>query len=79
MEVPSRAGARDSDLRPVSGLTETPIGAEEDGHLGDFIEDKAVEAPADAAFLKLLREAWRMSSPRFPSVNRKFCGCGTAR
>ncbi len=40
---------------PVS--LEMPIGAEEDGHLSDFIEDKAAEAPADAAFQNLLRES----------------------
>ncbi|HZT97165.1 MAG TPA: RNA polymerase sigma factor RpoD [Chloroflexota bacterium] len=41
--------------QPVS--LETPIGAEEEGHLGDFIEDKGVEAPAEAAFQQLLRES----------------------
>jgi RNA polymerase primary sigma factor len=34
-----------------------PIGSDEEGHLSDFIEDKAAEAPADAAFLQLLRES----------------------
>src|SRR5260370_17388263 len=32
---------------PIS--LETPIGEEEDSHLGDFIEDKAVVSPSDAA------------------------------
>lgn len=35
---------------------ETPIGEEEDSHLGDFIEDDNVPAPADAAAFTLLRE-----------------------
>ena len=35
---------------------ETPIGAEEDSHLGDFIEDRAALAPADAALHQLLKE-----------------------
>ena len=39
---------------PVS--LETPIGEEEDSHLGDFIEDKAALAPADAASYQLLKE-----------------------
>ena len=39
---------------PVS--METPIGEEEDSHLGDFIEDDNVPAPADAAAFTLLRE-----------------------
>ena len=39
---------------PVS--LETPIGEEEDSHLGDFIEDEEALAPADAASFFLLRE-----------------------
>ena len=39
---------------PVS--LETPIGEEEDSHLGDFIPDDDVIAPADAATFTMLRE-----------------------
>ena len=39
---------------PVS--LETPIGEEEDSHLGDFIEDRSALAPADAASHQLLKE-----------------------
>ena len=39
---------------PVS--LETPIGEEEDSHLGDFIEDHDAPAPADAASYAMLRE-----------------------
>ena len=39
---------------PVS--LETPIGEEEDSHLGDFIEDSNVPVPADAAAQTLLKE-----------------------
>ena len=39
---------------PVS--LETPIGEEEDSHLGDFIEDRTAPAPADAASFQLLKE-----------------------
>lgn len=39
---------------PVS--LETPIGEEEDSHLGDFIEDHDAPAPAEAASFTLLRE-----------------------
>ena len=39
---------------PVS--LETPIGEEEDSHLGDFIEDEEVPAPAEAASILLMRE-----------------------
>lgn len=39
---------------PVS--LETPIGEEEDSHLGDFIQDDNVPAPAEAAAFSLLKE-----------------------
>jgi len=39
---------------PVS--LETPIGEEEDSHLGDFIEDQDAPAPAEAASFTMLRE-----------------------
>jgi RNA polymerase primary sigma factor len=39
---------------PVS--LETPVGEEEDSRLGDFVEDKGAQAPAEAASHQLLRE-----------------------
>jgi RNA polymerase primary sigma factor len=39
---------------PVS--LETPIGEEQDSHLGDFIEDKSAPAPVEAVTFHLLRE-----------------------
>ncbi len=39
---------------PVS--LETPIGEEDDSHLGDFIEDRATLAPAEAASYRVLRQ-----------------------
>lgn len=39
---------------PVS--LETPIGEEEDSHLGDFIPDDVAQAPADAAAFTMLKE-----------------------
>ncbi|MEE8158543.1 MAG: RNA polymerase sigma factor RpoD, partial [Dehalococcoidia bacterium] len=39
---------------PVS--LQTPIGEEEDSHLGDFIEDQSAPAPSDAASYQLLKE-----------------------
>jgi len=39
---------------PIS--LETPIGEEEDSHLGDFIKDENITSPADAAAFVLLKE-----------------------
>ena len=45
---------REISQEPVS--LETPIGEEEDSHLGDFIQDDNVPVPADAAAFTLLKE-----------------------
>ena len=42
---------------PIS--METPVGDDEDSHLGDFIEDSSVISPVDAATVEGLREATR--------------------
>ena len=42
---------------PIS--METPIGDDEDSHLGDFIEDQGVDSPIDSATVSGLREATR--------------------
>src|SRR5207245_5440592 len=47
MSVEKVCKARKIAQTPIS--FETPIGEEEDAHLGDFIEDKAVVSPSDAA------------------------------
>ena len=50
---------------PVS--LETPIGEEEDSHLGDFIQDDNVPVPADAAAFTLLKEQLGEDSTRLNS------------
>jgi RNA polymerase primary sigma factor len=63
---------------PVS--LETPIGEEEDSHLGDFIEDKAIASPAEAAINLSLAEQTRKVlatlSPREERVLRMRFGIG---
>jgi RNA polymerase primary sigma factor len=57
---------------------ETPIGEEEDAHLGDFIEDKDVVSPSDAAISLSLREsmasALKKLSPREERIIRMRFG-----
>ena len=57
---------------------ETPIGEEEDAHLGDFIEDQDVVSPADAAISLSLRETMasvlRKLSPREERIIRMRFG-----
>ena len=63
---------------PIS--LETPIGDEEDSYLGDFIEDKNVLLPVDAAVQSNLRETTTkvlaMLTPREERVLRKRFGIG---
>ncbi len=63
---------------PIS--LETPIGEEEDSHLGDFIEDKKVPLPSDAILAKNLSEQSRRVlatlTPREEKVLRMRFGIG---
>ena len=60
---------------PVS--LETPIGEEEDSHLGDFIPDNDAPAPADAASHTMLRAlAWRTAEA---APSRKWARSSTSR
>ncbi len=61
---------------PVS--LETPIGEEEDSHLGDFIPDDDAPAPADAASHTLLKEQLAEVLEPSPPGRKRFCACGSA-
>ena len=56
MEVPPERVREIMKISQEPVSLETPIGEEEDSHLGDFIEDRTAPAPADAATFQLLRE-----------------------
>ena len=66
---------------PVS--LETPIGEEEDSHLGDFLEDDKAASPADKAEAKMLKEQLLQVldtlTPRENEVIRKRYGIDDAR
>ena len=61
-EVADRLGVPVSRVREVLKISrdpvslDTPIGEEDDSHLGDFIEDDTVMSPADSAAFSMLRE-----------------------
>jgi RNA polymerase primary sigma factor len=65
---------------PIS--LETPIGEEEDSHLGDFIEDKSILNPADAVVASNLREitdeVLATLTPREEKVIKMRFGLGTS-
>jgi RNA polymerase primary sigma factor len=62
-ELASRMDMPEDKIRKVLKIAkepismETPIGDDEDSHLGDFVEDTSVTAPGDAATLAGLKEA----------------------
>jgi RNA polymerase primary sigma factor len=61
-EIAAEMGLTPEKVREVIKISqepislETPIGEEEDSHLGDFIEDQEAVAPAEAASVMLLKE-----------------------
>ncbi|HVG33991.1 MAG TPA: RNA polymerase sigma factor RpoD [Pyrinomonadaceae bacterium] len=65
---------------PIS--LETPIGEEDDSHLGDFIEDKSIMNPADAVVASNLREitdeVLATLTPREEKVIKMRFGLGTS-
>ena len=56
MEIPAERVAEIQKIAQDPVSLETPIGEEEDSHLGDFIQDDDSPAPHDAASFTLLRE-----------------------
>ncbi|MBU4175139.1 MAG: RNA polymerase sigma factor RpoD [Actinobacteria bacterium] len=56
MELPSEKVREILKVSQEPVSLETPIGEEEDSHLGDFIEDSGAVVPVDAAAFKLLQE-----------------------
>ena len=61
-EIAERLGLTAEKVREIMKIAqdpvslETPIGEEEDSHLGDFVEDNDSPAPSDSASYSLLRE-----------------------
>ncbi|MDP2873033.1 MAG: RNA polymerase sigma factor RpoD [Bacillota bacterium] len=61
-EIAKEMGITEERVREIMKIAqepvslETPIGEEEDSHLGDFIEDHDAPAPAEAASFSLLKE-----------------------
>ena len=56
MEIPEERVREIMKIAQEPVSLETPIGEEDDSHLGDFIEDTDVQAPAEAAAFELLKE-----------------------
>ena len=62
---------------------ETPVGEEEDSHIGDFIKDETQEDPEDAASLSMLKEQLNLAlhtlTPREMEVLRLRYGLEDGR
>jgi RNA polymerase primary sigma factor len=56
MEMPEDKVRRVLKIAKEPISMETPIGDDEDSHLGDFIEDTSVDSPIDSATMESLRE-----------------------
>jgi RNA polymerase primary sigma factor len=72
MEVTVEKVRRNKKIAQQPVSFETPIGEDEESHLGDFIEDKAVVSPSDAAIRLNLKEKMasmlRMLTPREETI-----------
>lgn len=61
-EIATYLGVTEERVRGIQKIAqdpvslETPIGEEEDSHLGDFIEDNSAQSPSDAAESNMLKE-----------------------
>ena len=61
-EIAEKMGVTDERVREIQKIAqdpvslETPIGEEEDSHLGDFIEDEKTATPSDSVASKMLKE-----------------------
>jgi RNA polymerase primary sigma factor len=61
-EIAAEMGIDEDKVREIQKIAqepvslETPIGEEEDSHLGDFIPDEEAQAPAEAASMRMLKE-----------------------
>ena len=88
-EIAERIGMSADKVREIMKIAqdpvslETPIGEEEDSHLGDFVEDNDSPAPADTASYSLLREqlcaVLRTLTPREEQVLRLRFGLEDGR
>ncbi len=62
-EIAERMDITEEKVREIQKIAQdpvsldTPIGEEDDSHLGDFIEDQSVQAPSDAVDDNMLRES----------------------
>jgi RNA polymerase primary sigma factor len=78
MDIPVDKVRRTKKIAQQPMSLETPIGEEEDSHLGDFIEDKAVVSPSDAVINLNLKEqaasVLRMLTPREEKIIRMRFG-----
>jgi RNA polymerase primary sigma factor len=85
-EIAKKMGIPEAKVRKVLKVAqepislETPIGEEEDSHLGDFIEDRSVTNPAEAVISKNLREVTeevlKSLTPREEKVIKMRFGLG---
>jgi RNA polymerase primary sigma factor len=87
-EVAERMGMPVDKVRGIMKIAkepvslETPIGEEEDSHLGDFIEDKSIPSPVESVIGTHLREQTRLVlqtlTPREEKVLKKRFGIGVS-
>ena len=81
MNMPGRRSGRILKIAQEPVSLETPIGEEEDSHLGDFIEDDTASEPSEAASFTLLKEQLVdvLSHPDPPGGRRSSSSASASR
>ena len=80
-ELAERMGMPEDKIRKVLKIAkepismETPIGDDDDSHLGDFIEDSTLELPLDSATAQSLKVATHEVLEGLTLVKRKYYVC----
>lgn len=80
-ELASKMGLPEEKIRKVMKIAkepislETPVGDDDDSHLGDFIEDSSIVVPAEAATSESLKNAINGVLDEMPPRKLRFCVC----
>jgi len=78
MEMPEDKNRKILKIAKEPISMETPIGDDDDSHLGDFIEDTATLAPADAAARVDARRGQGGARYASPRARPRCCACASA-
>ena len=78
MDMPVEKGARHTKIAQEPISLETPIGEEEDSHLGDFIPDEDASEPSEAASFSSCASSLKKVLDTLAPREKKCWSCASA-